>query len=67
MPRVTAVVRFVAGLADGGRAEGRVDPAAVAKWCRRNKYPLLALAAVAPADGLARREFHAPPRLRSIG
>jgi thymidylate kinase len=49
MPRVTPVGRFVANLADGGAARGRVDPAAVVKWCGRNKYPLMALAAAAPA------------------
>ena len=48
MPGVTPVGRFVARLADGGEAIGRVDPAAVVKWCGRNKYPLLALAAAAP-------------------
>ncbi|MFN8511536.1 MAG: nucleotidyltransferase family protein [Thermomicrobiales bacterium] len=49
MPRVTPVGRFVAGLADGGAGKGRVDPAGVVKWCVRNKYPLVALAANAPA------------------
>jgi thymidylate kinase len=49
MPRVTPVGRFVAALADGGEGRGRVDPAAVVKWCVRNKYPLLAFADRAPA------------------
>ena len=31
-----------------GTSKGRVDPAGVVKWCVRNKYPLVALAANAP-------------------
>ena len=38
----------IARLADGGAETGRVDPAALVKWCHRNKFPLLAIESGAP-------------------
>src|SRR4051794_14282977 len=50
MSEASTVGRMIARLADGGRAprEACATPAAIIEWCRRNKYPLLALAPRAP-------------------
>ncbi len=49
MPDAIPPGQFIARLADGGTTDQRADPAAVVRWCQRNKYPLVALAANAPA------------------
>lgn len=48
--RATATGQLVAHLAIGatGAQEIRATPATIVAWCRRNKYPLLALAPQAP-------------------
>lgn len=48
--RDSSLARFVARLSDGAAptSDERADPAAIVAWCRRNRYPLLALAAHIP-------------------
>jgi thymidylate kinase len=50
MSEASTVGKMIARLADGGHAprEACATPAAIIEWCRRNKYPLLALAPRAP-------------------